>query len=169
MRTISFILCSALLALFSLAASAQKKETKEITGTITDSKGAALSGVTVNLKGTQRTTVTDANGKFQLSITGRNPVLQITSIGFEDQDVPVGAQTQLTVSLKETTKKLEDVVVVGYGTQRRRDLTGSISTVNSDQLTLGGTVANVGQAIQGKAAGVQVQQSDFSPGAGMNI
>ncbi len=171
MRTItpSFLLYLGLLVLASFGANAQKKDLKEITGSVTDSKGAAVSGVTINLKGTQRTTITDVNGKFKLQVTGRNPVLQITSIGYEDLEIPVGTEAQLSVSLKETTRRLEDVVVVGYGTQRRRDLTGSISTVNSDQLTLGGTVANVGQAIQGKAAGVQVQQSDFSPGAGMNI
>jgi TonB-linked SusC/RagA family outer membrane protein len=168
-RTISFLLCLGLLILVSPATRAQKKDLKEISGTVTDSKGVALPGVTVNEKGTQRTTVTDGAGQFKLKVTGRAPILQITSVGYEDMEIPVGGQSTLSVNLKESNKKLEDVVVVGYGTQRRKDLTGAVSSVNSDHMTLGGTVSNVGQAIQGRAAGVLVQQADFSPGAGMNI
>lgn len=171
--TTSFLLFLGLLVLVSLgmnsSAFAQKKDLKEISGTVADSKGAPLPGVTVNEKGTQRTTTSDASGQFKLITTGRSPVLQFTSVGYEDQDVPVGSQSSLNITLKESNKKLDEVVVVGYGTQKKKDLTGSISTINSDQMNKGGTISNVGQAIQGRAAGVQVQQSDFSPGAGMNI
>jgi TonB-linked SusC/RagA family outer membrane protein len=169
MRTITFLFCLGLLLHASLVSNAQPKVSKEVTGTVTDAKGAALAGVSVNLKGTQKGTVTDASGTFRLRVFGKNPILTITSIGYEDQEIPVGDQTSVSVSLQVSNKKIEDVVVIGYGTQRRRDLTGSISTINSDQMNKDGTISNVGQAIQGRAAGVEVQQADFSPGAGMNI
>ncbi|MFI5193117.1 MAG: SusC/RagA family TonB-linked outer membrane protein [Chitinophagales bacterium] len=169
MRTLLFSLCLGMLLSTAIRTEAQKKIEKEISGFVADAQGAALAGVSINLKGSQRGTVTYADGKFKLVVTGRQPVLLFTSVGYEDLEVPVGTQTELTVTLQKSNKALEDVVVIGYGTQRRRDLTGAISSISSDHMNLGGTISNVGQAIQGRAAGVQVQQSDFSPGAGLNI
>ena len=169
MRSSTFLFCLGLLLHASLFTNAQQKATKEITGTVTDAKGAVLAGASVNEKGTQKGTVTDADGKFNLRVSGKNPVLVISSVGYEDQEIPVGDKAMVDASMQITSKKIEEVVVVGYGTQRRKDLTGSISTINGDQMNKNGTISNVGQAIQGRAAGVEVQQSDFSPGAGMNI
>jgi len=169
MRTASLLSFFLLMLYATLSVNAQSKVTKEITGTVTDTKGAAMSGVSINEKGTQRGTVTDANGYFKLRTAGRSPVLVASYVGFEDLEIKVGSQTSLAFTLQESTKKLEEMVVIGYGAQKRKDLTGSVSSIGADHMSLGGTVSNVGQAIAGRAAGVQVQQSDFSPGAGMNI
>jgi TonB-linked SusC/RagA family outer membrane protein len=169
MRTSCCILLYVLLIFATLSVNAQSKVTKEISGTVTDAKGTAMSGVSINEKGTQRGTVTDANGFFKLRVAGKSPVLVASYVGYEDLEMRVGSQTVLAFTLQESTKKLEEMVVIGYGAQKRKDLTGSVSSIGSDHMNLGGTSSNVGQAIAGRAAGVQVQQSDFSPGAGMNI
>ena len=168
MRTIYLLICFVLFTCCALSSVAQKSQ-RVVTGTITDAKGNALSGASINLKGTQRGTVSGGDGKFTLTVTGKSPVLVVSSIGYEDQEIPVGDRADLPVTLQENTKRMEDVVVVGYGTQKRKDLTGAVSSIGSDHLNSGGTISNVGQAMQGRAAGVQVQQTDFSPGAGMNI
>jgi TonB-linked SusC/RagA family outer membrane protein len=168
MRTIYLLISFVLFTCFSISAVAQKAQ-RVVTGAITDAKGNALSGASINLKGTQRGTVSGADGKFSLTITGKAPVLVVSSVGYEDQEIALGDRSELSVTLQDNNKRMEDVVVIGYGTQKRKDLTGAVSSINSDHLNSGGTISNVGQAIQGRAAGVQVQQSDFSPGAGMNI
>lgn len=169
MRTASYLLFFALFIYTGLSVHAQPRTLKEITGTVTDAKGTVMAGVSINEKGSQRGTVTDANGYFKLKISGRSPVLVASYVGYEDQEIRLGTQTSFAITLQETTKKLEEMVVIGYGAQKRKDLTGSVSSISADHMNLGGTISNVGQAIAGRAAGVQVQQSDFSPGAGMNI
>ena len=168
MRRIFFLLCLALLFYSPFSAQAQKPG-RDVTGTVTDAKGSALFGASVNLKGTQKGTVTNADGKFVLRVAGKNPVLIISSVGYEDQEITVGDRTSVDATMAIVSKKIDEVVVVGYGTSKRKDLTGSVSSIGSDHMTLDGTISNVGQAMQGRAAGVQVQQNDFSPGAGMNI
>jgi TonB-dependent starch-binding outer membrane protein SusC len=169
MRKIFIIQFTCLLLLVSFVTFAQPKKEKEISGTVVSSKGEALSGISISLKGTQRGTITDADGHFKLFIVGSQPVLLVTSVGYDDVEVKVGDQTNLNITVNQANHQLSDVVVVGYGTQKRRDVTGSISSINSEHMTLGGTNTNVGLAIQGRAAGVLVQQSDFSPGAGMTF
>ncbi len=169
MRRITYLLVCLTLLLYSALSTSAQKPGREISGVVTDSKGVPLFGATVNLKGTQKGAATNAEGKFTLKITGSHPVLLVSSVGYEDQEVAVGESASLDIKLNIITKKIEEVVVIGYGTVKRKDLTGSVSSVNSDHLTLDGPVTNVGQALQGRAAGVQVQQSDFSPGAGLNI
>lgn len=169
MRTIAILWTFVLLLYSTTSGYAQSKTIKEVSGTVTDSKGSPMSGVSINEKGSQRGTVSDANGFFKLKVSGRSPVLVASYIGYEDQEISAVTGSSFAITLKEGTKKLEEMVVIGYGSQKRKDLTGSVSSIGSDHLNLGGTVSNVGQAIAGRAAGVQVQQSDFSPGAGMNI
>ncbi|MBB6130894.1 TonB-linked SusC/RagA family outer membrane protein [Mucilaginibacter lappiensis] len=140
-----------------------------INGTVKDTKGLAAIGATVSEKGVKNSTVTDINGKFKLTLKAKTSVLTVTYIGYKAQEVTVGSSNEVSVVLEEDLNKLNEVVVVGYGSVKRSDLTGSISSVKGDNLTLGGTTSNIGQAIQGKAAGVQVQQSSFAPGAGINI
>jgi len=140
-----------------------------VSGSVTDSSGSALPNVTVNVKGTKFFTTTNQSGQFSISVPKNTSVLEISAVGYATQDIQQGNQGAIQVTLLPTTNQLDAVVVVGYGTTRKRDLTGSISSIKSDDLTLGGTIANVGQAIQGKAAGVQVQQTNFAPGAAMSI
>jgi TonB-linked SusC/RagA family outer membrane protein len=155
-----------LAGILSLSASAQQHT---VQGNVTDSSGNALSNITVNVKGTKASTFTNQSGQFSINVPNNKSVLQITAVGYAPQNIEAGNQGTINITLLPVTNQLDAVVVVGYGTTRKRDLTGSISSIKSDDLTLGGTVANVGQAIQGKAAGVQVQQSNFAPGAGMSI
>ncbi|MBS1523890.1 MAG: TonB-dependent receptor [Bacteroidetes bacterium] len=140
-----------------------------IKGKVTDSKGQPLPGAIVKVKGTQKATAVDASGQFSIDAqTG--DVLVITFVGFLPKEVIVAdGTTPLNIQLQEDNRAMQEVVVVGYGAVKKSDLTGSLSSVKGDDLNLGGTTANVGQAIQGKAAGVQVQQSSFAPGGGINI
>ena len=140
-----------------------------ISGSITDSAGTKMPGVTVSVKGTTIATVTDDAGYFSLAVPNNSNTLEITYVGYAPQEVTIGSQKSLAITLQTSSNKLDEVVVVGYGTSKKRDVTGAIASVSSDNLTLGGVVANVGQALQGRAAGVQVQQTNFAPGAALSI
>lgn len=139
-------------------------------GKVTNNNGEPLSGVSVSVKGNSSTgTVTDAKGLFTLDIPSSNTVIVFSFVGMETIEVPVGNKTEINASLSLRASQQEEVVVVGYGTLKKKDLTGAISSVNSEHMNLGGTTANIAQAIQGRAAGVRVQQSDFSPGGAISI
>jgi len=153
----------------SSAASGHENSIALIKGKVTDSKGQPLPGAIIKVKGTQKATAVDASGQFSIDAKSGD-VLVITFVGFLPKEVTVSDSTSpLYIQLQEDNRAMQEVVVVGYGAVKKSDLTGSLSSVKSDDLNLGGTTANVGQAIQGKAAGVQVQQSSFAPGGGINI
>jgi TonB-linked SusC/RagA family outer membrane protein len=140
-----------------------------IKGKVTDSKGQPLPGAIVKIKGTQKATAVDAAGQFSID-ANTGDILVITFVGFLPKEITVSdSTTSLNIQMQEDNRSMQEVVVVGYGAVKKSDLTGSLSSVKADDLNLGGTTANVGQAIQGKAAGVQVQQSSFAPGGGINI
>ena len=140
-----------------------------IKGKVTDSKGQPLPGAIVKVKGTQKATAVDATGQFSIDAQP-GQVLVVSFVGFLSKEITISdSGSPLDIQLQEDNRSMQEVVVVGYGAVKKSDLTGSLSSVKSDDLTLGGTTANVGQAIQGKAAGVQVQQSSFAPGGGINI
>tara|TARA_R110000868_G_scaffold156599_1_gene383548 strand:- start:33627 stop:36719 length:3093 start_codon:yes stop_codon:yes gene_type:complete len=140
-----------------------KFEQKIIKGKVVDENGGPLPGATILVKGTKVAVLTDKDGNFVIEMPANSTKLVITFIGMESQEVAVG-NAPLTIVLKELGQKLDEVVVVGYGKQKKKDLTGSVSTVGKDNLNLGGTVSNVGQALQGRASGVQVQQNSYAPG-----
>jgi len=158
-------ICCCLLILLPMVASAQKI----ITGTVKDNTGIPVIGATVTEKGAENSTTTDVDGKFKIILKNNADPLTISFVGFKAQTVVVGDLSNLSVVLLEDLNQMNEVVVVGYGTAKKSDLTGSVSTIKSDDLNLGGTTANLGQAIEGKAAGVVVQQTDFSPGGGIQI
>ncbi|MBO9732155.1 MAG: TonB-dependent receptor [Chitinophaga sp.] len=136
----------------------------EIHGTVTTAKGQPLPGATVTVKGTKHGAVTKADGSFSISV---NPgeTLEFSMVGFKPWSVKFdGSTTAFKVVLEEDVSNLTDVVVVGYGTAKKKDLTGSISSISSDQMNNGGVTSNAAQAIQGRAAGVQVSQSNSAPG-----
>lgn len=128
-----------------------------ITGRVTDDNGAPLGGASVNIKGTNKGTSTNAAGEFSLTVP-ENAVLTVSFVGFESTDVAVGGRTQIDVQLTPNVTTGEQVVVVGYGTQRRRDLTGSVGSVNGSELAKQ-PVQTATQAAQGKIAGVQIISS----------
>lgn len=155
--------------LLSITGMAQQRQ---VTGVVQDAKSnAPLEGATISVKNTKTNTITKADGKFEITIPNGKTMLTISFVGYASQSITVGVnETNVIVPLSESsTTQLSDVIVIGYGTQKKKDLTGSVSSIKSDQLTLGGTTSNIAQAIQGKAAGVQVQQSDFSPGGTIAI
>ena len=129
-----------------------------VTGKVVDSAGTGLPGVSVRVRGSSTLgTQTDATGSFALTVAD-NATLVVSSVGYETQEVPVGGQTTITVTLKGSTAALEQVVVVGYGTQRKRDLTGAVASVKGDELVKQ-PVQTPTQALQGKTAGVQIISS----------
>mgnify|MGYP003113526136 CR=1 FL=1 len=139
-----------------------------VSGTITDDNGQPLPGANVVEKGTTNGVTADFDGNFSLTLTKESPVLVISYVGFSTQEIAVDGQTNLSISLKEDAAGLEEVVVIGYGTQVRRDVTGSIASLNEDSFSAQANT-NVDQMIQGKAAGVQVVQNSGEPGGGMSI
>jgi len=138
---------------------------KTVSGTVSGENGDALPGVSVVLKGAQRGTTTDAEGRFEVSVseTG-SAVLVFSFVGYKTQEISVGAQSSIQVSMVTEDKALNEVVVVGYGTQRRKDLTGAVSIVNVAELE-SVPLINSAQALQGRAAGVTVTQATGRPGA----
>ncbi|RYE18948.1 MAG: TonB-dependent receptor, partial [Sphingobacteriales bacterium] len=138
-----------------------------VNGVVTDGKGQPIPGVTVAEKGTANAASTDANGVYKLNVTGANAVLVFTFVGYTTQEVPVAGKQTINITLSEGVQALTEVVVVGYGTQRKADLTGSVASVPlKDVRSL--PVPDIGQAIQGRAAGVQVISSG-QPGSNVTI
>ncbi|MFT6868135.1 MAG: TonB-linked SusC/RagA family outer membrane protein [Cyclobacteriaceae bacterium] len=134
-----------------------------VSGVITDAEtGETLPGVNVLIKGTYNGTITDFDGNYRIAV-GASDVLIISFIGFETQEIAVGSSTTIDISLATDIEQLEEVVVIGYGTQKKKVLTGAISSIGSDQIT-STPVLRVEQALQGQAAGVQVQSQSGQPG-----
>lgn len=136
----------------------------DIRGKVTDEKGESLPGATVRVKGTDIATVTDANGNFSLRAIEADATVIVSYTGFITGEVPVSRTGVLTVILKDDLQKLGEVVVVGYGLQKKVHMTGSVSTVNSEQLT-NRPVMNLTSALAGTAPGVSVTQSNGNPGS----
>ncbi|WP_461105848.1 TonB-dependent receptor [Spirosoma koreense] len=140
-----------------------------VSGTVKDEKGTGLPGVSIVLKGTNRGTTTDARGEYRIDVPDASAVLIFSFVGYRSQEVTVGNQTQMTLTLLPDNQSLNEVVVVGYGSVKKSDLTGSVSSVGSDKITQVKGISNVAQALQGNAAGVQVNQSSGQPGEGVII
>ncbi|OLY91091.1 iron complex outermembrane recepter protein [Cnuella takakiae] len=149
---------------YALPANAQ---TRTVTGRITDSRGQGIAGVSVVAKGTAVGTQTDANGNYSLSVPENAKSLSITAVGYGEQDLPISGSA-VNVTLETAAANLNEVVVVGYGTQRRKDVTGSIATVTSKDFNKGVQVSP-DQLIQGKVAGVQILNNSGQPGAAVSV
>ncbi len=156
----------ALLALFTIFVTSLSAQT--IKGNVKDSNGEPVIGATVLEKGTKNNaTVTDIDGNFSLKLTGNNP-LQISYIGMKTLTVNTSGKSTINVTLEDEATNLEDLVVIGYGSVRRKDLTGSVATVNSEALAAV-PVASVSEALTGKMAGVQITTTEGSPDADVKI
>lgn len=138
-----------------------------ITGTVTDENNEPVIGANIVEKGTTNGTVTDIDGKFSLQV-GNNAILHISYIGYLSQEIKTAGNTTLKIILKEDLKTLEEVVVIGYGTVKRRDVTTAVSSISTENLDER-PIISAAQAIQGKAAGVNVYQPNGSPGGEMVI
>ena len=137
-------------------------------GKVTDEKGKPLEGVSVQVKGTTSATATNSKGNYSIATPSSSSVLIFSSVGYQEQEVPINNRSLLNFSLTTSTATLNDVVVVGYGTQRKRDVTGSVAQLNASQFE-DRPIARIEQAIQGQMAGVQVRATTGSPGASLQI
>ena len=150
---------------FWLSAQAQERR---ITGTVRDAvTNEQLPGVTVLVKGTSTGTITDMNGTYSISVDP-NATLVFSFVGYQKREVPVGNRSVIDVQLEEDIEQLQEVVVVGYGTQEKKDITGAVSSVSAEDFNQG-VIASPEELIQGKSAGVQITQASGEPGAGVNI
>jgi len=138
-------------------------------GKVVDEAGAGLPGVTVQLKGTSNGTSTDENGEYQVEVSGDNPTLVFTSVGYSPQEIVVGSRQEINVSLLQDSKQLEEIVVVGYGSKRKESLTGAISTVNSEDIEHVHGGSTVSSGLAGKIQGVTFRMPDGRPGASAKI
>ncbi len=143
-------------------------QARTVTGKVTDSSNAPLANVSVQVKGTGTGTTTDLNGNFSLSVPSTASVLVFSYTGMERQEITVGDQSTISVQLKAAGGTLNEVVVIGYGTARKSDLTGSVATVRSENL-LDKPVQNVSQALQGKVPGVDVSVNTSAPGEAAKV
>lgn len=140
---------------------------QSVRGQVKDQTGSPLPGVNVLVKGTTDGTVTDAKGEFSLNVP-QEAVLQFSFIGYITEEVAVNGQTSINISMTEDVASLQEVVVVGYGTQKKSDLTGSVGSVSSQQLTQIAT-PDVAGALSGRVAGVNVTAASGEPGSGTKI
>lgn len=139
------------------------QQQKSVSGKVTDSSGLPLPGVALVVKGTTIGTVTNADGEYTLSNIPENAVLQFSFVGMRPQEIVVGNQTSINVSMVEETIGIEEVVAIGYGTVKKSDLTGSVASISSERL-LDKPAFNVAQAISGKVAGVKIIERSGAPG-----
>jgi len=139
----------------------------QVTGQITDASGESLPGATVVEKGTTNGTITDVSGNYSLNVND-DAVLSISFVGYESVDVPINGRSVIDVVLKDNISALEEVVVVGYGSVKKSDLTGAVSSLSGDEIEKQ-SVTSLEQGLQGRAAGVQVTQTDAAPGGAISI
>lgn len=139
-----------------------------VSGTVKDANGKPLQGATVMVKGNERVSTTDANGSFTIAVPNANSVLVISYVGFGTKEVSVGNNTSFDISLSPGGSELNQVVVVGYGTQSKKDVTGSIKSVKAEAFNKG-IITSPQQLLQGKVSGVTVTSSSGEPGAPIGI
>jgi len=143
-------------------------QTHQVSGKVSDKKGEALIGVSVVVKGTTKGTSTDLSGTYRIEVPNNSSVLVFNYLGFKSKEVSAGNSTQVNVTLEEDVTSLNEVVVIGYGTVKRRDLTGAVASVTGQDIAAT-PVPNVAQAMQGKLPGVKITAQDGRPGADIAI
>ena len=139
------------------------QQSKVVTGTVVDPTGMPVIGANIMVKGTTNGTITDMDGNFSLE-ADKDAILVVSYIGFANQEIKVGNQSKLSIALKEDAEALDELVVVGYGTQKKATLTGAVSSVKSEQLTVA-PVANVTNSLSGKLPGLITKQTSGMPGS----
>lgn len=139
-----------------------------VTGLVTESDGNPLPGVTIMEKGTTNGTLSDATGNYRITLTTSNPVLVFSFVGYTSAEVSVGSRSVVTVSLAASEVGLDEIVVIGYGTVKKSDLTGSVASIRGDVMR-DVPASNISQALQGRISGVDMSQTSTKPGATMQI
>ncbi len=151
--------------LLSVSGLAQRK----ITGIVEDAKSTnALSGATVAVQNTNISTVTNADGRFEILVPSSKKILEVSFVSYQTQEVELSGESAITISLQPASTGLNEVVVIGYGTQKKKDLTGAISSVKTKDLTISSS-ADIGHLLKGKAAGLMIRENSAQPGGGLDI
>ncbi|WP_339705635.1 TonB-dependent receptor [uncultured Kriegella sp.] len=163
MKKLKFLMCVLLIGFTTLSWSQTT-----VSGTVSDTQNVPLAGATVLEKGTLNGATTDFDGNFTLEVSDGDAVLVVSYLGYATLEVPTNGQSSIDVQLQDDASQLDEVVVVGYGTQKIKDVTGAVKRVTSEDFNKG-VVNNAGQLIQGKAAGVNVTSSSGEPGSGQRI
>jgi len=163
-RLLLFLLMSFIIGHFQLQAQAL-----QVTGTVTDAKTSEkLPGVSVALQGTSKGAITDIDGKYTIEVPDANAVIVFSYVSYNSETIAVNGRSLIDVTLVPDIKKLDEVVVIGYGTAKKSDISGSSITVSEDQIK-GSVVSNLGQALQGRAAGVTATYNSGQPGSSVQI
>ena len=149
---------------FRLVVNAQEKT---VSGTVT-SEGKPLAGVSILVKGTNNGATTNTDGNYSIKVPPENVVLIFSFVGYYNQEIAADKQTVLNITLYPDNKALEDVVVIGYGTQRKKDLTGAVSSVKAKDLVIA-SGPEIGNMLKGKVAGLTIRQNSAQPGGGLDI
>lgn len=144
-----------------------QQQAKTVTGTVTDVSGEPIIGANIRIKGTTTGTITDIDGNFSIEAKPQS-VIEVSYIGYLTQETVINNQKSIRFLLKEDTKTLDEVVVIGYGVQKKADLTGSVANINTEKLNTQSN-ANIGQALQGKIAGVDIVSQGGAPSSGTRI
>ena len=154
--------------LFFVALTSAVAQSLTVTGKVSDNEGASLPGASIIVKGTSTSTSTDIDGNFTIKVPSANAELEISFMGLQTQKLRVGNRTIFNVQLSADSKQLDEIVVVAYGTQSKRNVTGAVQTLNVSELK-DLPVPQLGQKLQGKLAGVQITQNTGIPGQGLSI
>lgn len=152
----------------SITQTSSSQQKKTITGTIVDPSGMPVIGANVMVKGTTNGTITDMDGKFSLEVP-KESMLVVSYIGYANQEIKVSNQTNLSIALKEDAEALDELVVVGYGTQKKINLTGSIGTIKTDETLKARPVTNVQELLAGSVPGMSVSKGSGAAGSGASI
>jgi TonB-dependent starch-binding outer membrane protein SusC len=159
--------CAILLLMLAVNLSLMAQE-RTVSGTVNDSGNAPIPGVSVFIKGTTSGTVTDINGKYSVSVPSESAVLVYSFIGMKAQEIVVGTQSVINITLGSDLEELDEIVVVGYGVQKKKLLTGATSQMKGDEIVKQNST-NTLQAMQGQVAGVTITSTSGQPGASMNV
>jgi len=172
MQLLSRLLKTAPMCLWAFAlffvTSASAQESLKVSGKVTDNSGTPLAGVTVSIKGTKTATVTGADGAFSITVPNASSQLVFSYVGYQIQEVGVGGRTSVDVRLANLSANLNEVVVVGYGTQKKREITSAITRVDAEQFNKG-NISDVSQLLQGKVAGLSISKPGGDPNAGFTM
>jgi TonB-linked SusC/RagA family outer membrane protein len=139
-----------------------------VEGLVLDADGETMPGVNISVKGTNQGTISDIDGKYKITVSDKNTFLTFSFLGYVTKEIFIGNQKAINVILSENTSNLEEVVIIGYGTVKKRDLTGAVSSIKAGDINLT-AVASVGHALQGKVAGLSVTQNSAQPGGGLDV
>lgn len=139
-------------------------QSMQVRGSVKDDAGEAITGASVIEKGTSNGTITDVNGNFSLNVSSGDAVLQVSFVGFQSQEISLNGQTSVSVIMQESSETIDELVIVGYGTQKKESVVGAISQLNTKDI-LQSPSANISQAISGKVSGVFTTQTSGAPGS----